>query len=262
MFNKGKMKKKKSKVKQQNNFKTKNKKAFVSKCNNLSHKNRNEEIISLNSSSEQNSQTIEDLYESESEVNYFDSFEEFDDDDSFNDSFEMFNPLTLFNPRKNILHCKSNDNSKKNKSSNITVMTQSYTSTINYKNGKPQKEIYKTHSIKQIDHEGHCIHEKQEAYQNTGTGIEKASKLRELDGKGQKIIKKRNIFTGDQEHNNILNGINEEDLEEFDTQYNKHKEKSKIQNHIEKFLGNKRINTNKKLNNDKNNLLLLPSNES
>ena len=121
---------------------------------------------------------------------FSDPFFASDDDD------DMMNPMSMF----------------KMSSSNApgTVFTKSYVTKVNYKNGKPEHETYESQSIKQIGRDGHNIQEAQEKYENSRTGEQKATHSRHLDGKGQKMIKKRNRLTGETESQNILNGIKKE----------------------------------------------------
>jgi len=91
-----------------------------------------------------------------------------------------------------------------------TVITKSYVSTVKYdKNGRPQKETYQTQSIKQTDNEGKKIQERQQAYQNTKSGIQKAAHERLLNDKGVKVVKGRNVQTGDEYEHNMYKGLNE-----------------------------------------------------
>ena len=91
-----------------------------------------------------------------------------------------------------------------------TVITKSYVSKVNYdQNGQPHKETYQTQSIKQTDREGKKIQEKQQAYQNTKSGVQKAAHERLLNEKGVKVVKARNLQTGDQYEHNHYKGINE-----------------------------------------------------
>ena len=88
-----------------------------------------------------------------------------------------------------------------------TVITKSYSSKIDYRDGRPHQESYQSQSINQIGRDGHKISERQEAYKNSRTGVQKAAHQRVLDDKGMKQIRQRNINTGEQEEHNILKGI-------------------------------------------------------
>jgi hypothetical protein len=91
-----------------------------------------------------------------------------------------------------------------------TVIQKSYVSKVNYGgNGEPQKETYQSQSIKQIDREGKKIQEKQQAYQNTGTGVQRAAHERRLNDKGHKIIKERDRNSGEEMEHKLYKGITE-----------------------------------------------------
>ncbi len=91
-----------------------------------------------------------------------------------------------------------------------TVIQKSYVSSVNYgQDGKPHEETYHQQSIKQIGKDGRKIQEKQEAYKNSKSGIEKASHQKMLDSKGHKITRERNRLTGDENEHNMYKGFNE-----------------------------------------------------
>jgi hypothetical protein len=75
--------------------------------------------------------------------------------------------------------------------------------------GQPHKETYQTQSIKQIDREGKSIQEKQQAYQNSRTGVQKAAHERLLNEKGHKIVKARNTNTQEEYEHNLFKGMSE-----------------------------------------------------
>ena len=101
-----------------------------------------------------------------------------------------------------------------------TVISKSYCSKVDYKDGQPHQECYQSQSINQIGQDGHKISEKQEAYKNSRTGVQKAAHQRLLDDKGMKQIRQRNINTGAQEEHNIFKGMREEELDSFNQHYN------------------------------------------
>ena len=105
-----------------------------------------------------------------------------------------------------------------------TVISQSYISKIDYSSGQPIQESYQSRAIRQIGEDGHKISEKQEAYKNSN-GIQKAAHQRLLDNRGAKLIKQRNKNTGEQEEHNIYRGMNEEDLDNFNKEYNDYRQK-------------------------------------
>ena len=106
-----------------------------------------------------------------------------------------------------------------------TVITKSYSSKIDYRDGQPHQECYQSQSINQIGSDGHKISEKQEAYKNSRTGVQKAAHQRILDDKGMKQIRQRNVNTGEQEEHNIFKGMREEELNNFNQNYNDYRNK-------------------------------------
>ena len=110
-----------------------------------------------------------------------------------------------------------------------TFITKSYVSRINYANGEPEKEVYQSQSINQFGQDGHKIQEKQEAYKNSRSGVDKASFQRQLDDKGVKCIRQRNRNTGEQNEHNIYKGFEENDLENFNRNYNDYRQKCNFQ---------------------------------
>ena len=129
---------------------------------------------------------------------------------------------------------------------NGTIISKSYVSQTRYgKDGKPQHETYQTQSINQIGEDGHRIQEKQEAYKNSLSGVEKAAHQRLFDNKGHKFIKERNRKTGEHKEHNLYKGMNEEELNDFNDQYNNYREKVGFQKNYE-LLGNLKIGGGKK----------------
>ena len=131
-----------------------------------------------------------------------------------------------------------------------TMISQSYISKIDYSSGQPVKESYQSRSIKQIGDHGHRISEKQEAYKNSN-GIQKAAHQRMLDNKGAKLIKQRNKNTGEQEEHNIYKGINDDEIENFNREYNDYRQKVGFERNYE-MLNNMGRGGNRRLGNGNN----------
>jgi hypothetical protein len=106
-----------------------------------------------------------------------------------------------------------------------TVISKSYCNRVDYRDGQPHQESYQSQSINQIGQDGHKISEKQEAYKNSRTGVQKAAHQRILDDKGIKQIRKRNINTGDQEEHNIFKGMREDEMDTFNKNFNDYRNK-------------------------------------
>ena len=111
-----------------------------------------------------------------------------------------------------------------------TVISKSYCSKIDYRDGQPHQECYQSQSINQIGQDGHKISEKQEAYKNSRTGVQKAAHQRILDDRGMKQIRQRNINTGAQEEHNIFKGMKEDEMDNFNQNYNDYRNKIGFQN--------------------------------
>ena len=131
-----------------------------------------------------------------------------------------------------------------------TVISQSYISKIDYSSGQPIQESYQSRAIRQIGEDGHKISEKQEAYKNSN-GIQKAAHQRLLDNRGAKLIKQRNKNTGEQEEHNIYRGMNEEDLDNFNKEYNDYRQKVGFERNYE-MLNNMGRGGNRRLGNGNN----------
>jgi hypothetical protein len=125
-----------------------------------------------------------------------------------------------------------------------TFISKSYVSKVNYdQNGQPHKETYQTQSIRQTDKDGKKIQEKQQAYQNSKTGMQKAAHERLLNEKGHKIIKARNRNTGEDYEHAYFKGMNDNELENFNNDYSDYRQKVKFQDNyklLENF-GSRRV---------------------
>ena len=110
-----------------------------------------------------------------------------------------------------------------------TMISKTYVSKIDLSSGQPKEESYQSQAIKQFGEGGHNISERQEAYKNSMTGVQKAAHQRLLDDRGTKLIKQRNVNTGEQSEHNILKGLTENDVSGFNKQYNDYREKVHFQ---------------------------------
>ena len=71
-----------------------------------------------------------------------------------------------------------------------TMISKTYLSKVDYSSGQPKEESYQSQAIKQFGEGGHSISERQEAYKNSTTGVQKAAHQRLLDDRGTKLIKR------------------------------------------------------------------------
>ena len=93
-----------------------------------------------------------------------------------------------------------------------------YCSTYNNINGEPHEENYTSQSIKQINNK-HNISETKELYKNSN-GIQKTAYQRGLDGKTTRFIKEKNIKTGKNNEKKVIKGIEENEIKDFNKEYN------------------------------------------
>ena len=200
----------------------------------------------------QNPNRNQKAYNRSRSPNFFNNFnfgirEDFEDPfDNFGFNFPNFNQLQnqIFGNFNNMFNSmlpirngkKENENEKNNfnamfnmKNFPGTMISKSYCSKVDYRDGKPHQECYQSQSINQFN-QGHRISEKQEAYKNDLTGIQKAAHQRLLDDKGTKQIKQRNVNTGEQEEHNIYKGMKEDELDNFNKNYNDFRNKIGFQN--------------------------------
>ena len=98
-----------------------------------------------------------------------------------------------------------------------------YCSTYNNINGEPHEENYTSQSIKQINNE-HNISETKELYKNSN-GIQKTAYQRGLDGKTTRFIKEKNIKTGKNNEKKVIKGIEENEIKDFNKEYNNYSKK-------------------------------------
>ena len=98
-----------------------------------------------------------------------------------------------------------------------------YCSTYNNINGEPHEENYTSQSIKQINNE-HNISETKELYKNSN-GIQKTAYQRGLDGKTTRFIKVKDIKTGKNNEKKVIKGIEENEIKDFNKEYNNYSKK-------------------------------------
>ena len=71
---------------------------------------------------------------------------------------------------------------------------------------------------------GHNISETKEAYKNSD-GVEKSAYQRGLDDKTARFIKEKNIKTGKKEQHKVVKGIEENDIKDFNKEYDEFSKK-------------------------------------
>ena len=119
---------------------------------------------------------------------------------------------------------KINTDIKKEEPKNERICySKIYCSTYNNINGEPHEENYTSQSIKQINNE-HDISETKELYKNSN-GIQKTAYQRGLDGKTTRFIKEKNIKTGKNNEKKVIKGIEENEIKDFNKEYNNYSKK-------------------------------------
>lgn len=111
---------------------------------------------------------------------------------------------------------------------NGTVFSKVYCSSYNNLNGEPHQECYQSQSIKQVNN-GHKISEAREAYKNSN-GVMKSAYQRGLDDKGARFIKEKNTKTGVHNQHKILKGLKENEIDNFNKEYNNYSKKCGFKN--------------------------------
>lgn len=117
---------------------------------------------------------------------------------------------------------------EENSLNNGTVFSKVYCSSYNNLNGEPHQECYQSQSIKQMNN-GHNISEAREAYKNSN-GVMKSAYQRGLDDKGARFIKEKNTKTGVHNQHKILKGLKENEIDNFNKEYNNYSKKCGFKN--------------------------------
>ena len=142
---------------------------------------------------------------------------------NFNKEFNDLLPEKEEIPRK-----EEKEQPKENKLNNGTVISQVYCSSYNNLNGQPHQECYQSSSIKQMN-DGHNISEARENYKNSD-GVMKTAYQRGLDKKAAKFIKEKNTKTGTHNQHKILKGLKENEIDNFNKEYNNYSKKCGFKN--------------------------------
>ncbi len=114
-----------------------------------------------------------------------------------------------------------------------TFYSKVYYTSYNNLNGKQNQEKYQSQSIKQINN-GHNISETKESYKNSD-GIEKTAYQRGLDDKTTRFIKEKNIKTGKKDQHKIIKGIEENEIKDFNKEYDEFSKKFGFRKYLHDF---------------------------
>ena len=139
---------------------------------------------------------------------------------------------------------EENQHPRQQQESDGTCISQVYCSSYSNINGKPHQECYQSQSIKQTN-EGHNISEAKEAYKNSD-GVMKSAYQRGLDEKGARFIKEKNTKTGKQGQHKVLKGIKENEIDNFNKEYNAYSKKCGFKKNYKALNGFGKNNSNVK----------------
>ena len=117
---------------------------------------------------------------------------------------------------------KTNEKEEK-KYNDGSFYSKVYYSSYNNLNGEPHQESYQSQTIKQTNN-GHNISETKEAYKNSN-GVVKSAYQRNLDDKTTRFIKEKNLKTGKHNQKKVIKGIEENDINDFNKEYNEYSKK-------------------------------------
>ena len=137
----------------------------------------------------------------------------------------------VFNEQQHPRNTNENEQVPRNEENalnNGTVFSKVYCSSYNNLNGEPHQECYQSQSIKQMNN-GHNISEAREAYKNSN-GVMKSAYQRGLDDKGARFIKEKNTKTGVHNQHKILKGLKENEIDNFNKEYNNYSKKCGFKN--------------------------------
>ena len=123
---------------------------------------------------------------------------------------------------------KEEQKPKENKINNGTFISQVYTRSYSNIDGQPHQENYQSQSIEQLN-DGHNISEVREAYKNSD-GVMQSAYQRGLDKKGARFIKEKNNKTGVHNQHKVLKGIKENEIDNFNKEYNTYSKKCGFKN--------------------------------
>lgn len=179
----------------------------------LAQKPKSEKIEEENINDKKNEQKEEKaLEEKEEEINTDSKKEESKEDINTNMEIE-----------KEELSKKENKSEEKENKNNGTFYSKVYYNSYNNLNGEENEECYQSKSVKQMN-DGIDISESREAYRNSN-GIEKTAYQRGLNGKATRIIKEKNTKTGKHNHHKIIKGLEENEINGFNKEYNEFSKK-------------------------------------
>lgn len=138
----------------------------------------------------------------------------------------------------NVQNSNFNENKTENNDSNVNnnvnyspgshFVSKSYCSSFSYNGSdEPIREVFKSESYKTVDSNGRKIAESKSAYENTAKRIQKAAHEKHLDDKAYKIVKEKELISGEEIESNYFKGLSENELNQFNSEFGIFKEQVK-----------------------------------
>lgn len=158
-------------------------------------------------------------------------------DSFFGDFDQRFDNSTINNNNQNNFNNNFEDNFLNSRFdlSNMNQNTpgshfvsKSYCSTVSYNgSGEPIREVFKSEAYNTVDQTGKKIGESKTAYENTAKGIQKAAHEKHLNDKAYKVVKEKELNTGEEIESNYYKGLNENELNDFNSEFTRYKDEVK-----------------------------------
>ena len=200
-----------------------------------------------NKRSQKENKEEKSLFNMDIKDDFYEPFNETNDDFGLNHMFNTFDNLFNFRrlPQKkeqqnNEENKKENNKENNNNNNNGTYISQTYCCSYNNINGKENNECYQSMCHKEIK-DGHDISETKELYKNSN-GVNKTAYQRNLDNKKARFIKEKNTTNGKENQKRIVKGMADDDLKNFNKEFNQCAKTLGFNKGLHSLLGNKREN--------------------
>lgn len=83
--------------------------------------------------------------------------------------------------------------------------------------GQMRTERFSSSSVGDVNGQ---MRETQQAYANSGTGMNKMSLERQMEGRGRKMVKEHSAVTGEERHTDMYKGMSEDQYSQFESDWN------------------------------------------
>ena len=143
-------------------------------------------------------------------------------------------------PKGYHIHHKDHNKENNDNNNNGTYVSQTYCCSYNNINGKENNECYQSMCHKEIK-DGHDISEAKELYKNSN-GVNKTAYQRNLDNKKARFIKEKNTTNGKENQKRIVKGMADDELKNFNKEFNQCAKTLGFNKGLHSLLGNKREN--------------------